>query len=127
MGPQPSDRREQKISLLRRRARVPLILSVDLFSVETEESASSVPGSRSLWYDILEHGLRNAVEYLSVDLDQDRGIISRIIRNRGTTKVIGHHIFDQSFGVTWEDEACFSLYPEAEKLGCQLCPTACPQ
>ncbi|BDD59104.1 hypothetical protein MAP00_004342 [Monascus purpureus] len=110
----------KQVALLRRNSRIPLIMSVDMPSIECGNNGISSAHDSSLYHDILEHGLRVAVEYLAVDLRQDQAIINRIIRNKGTTKIIGHYVFEQSSRVSWEDEGCMALYLEAEKLGCQL-------
>lgn len=105
----------KQVSVLRRNARTPVILSID--------TSSSGIGDRDLagsYFNILEHGLRLAIDYLVVDIDQDQSQLTQIIRARGKTKVIGQHVFEPSSPVKWEDEGCVSLYREAEKLGCQL-------
>ncbi|RAL01470.1 repressor protein [Aspergillus ibericus CBS 121593] len=72
------------------------------------------------YFAIVEHALRLAVEYVAVDLGQERTRVKEVIRTRGNTKIIGQRIFEPSAPETWESEECFSLYFEAEKLGCQL-------
>lgn len=105
----------EQVSVLRRNARTPVILSID------NSSSGIGDGDKSAsYFDILEHSLRLAVEYLVVDLSQDPSKLTQIIRARGQTKVIGQHVFEQSSRVKWQDEECLSLYNEAEKLGCQL-------
>ena len=109
-GPGMANVVSQQVSLLRRNARTPILLSVD----------TSSPGISSAYFDILEHGLRLAVEYLAVDLGQDHAQLRTIIRNRGATKIIGQYLFEPSSGVSWEDEECLARYLETEKLDCQL-------
>lgn len=119
-GPDMARIVSKQVSLLRRNARVPIILSVDTSSIGIGSSSLFSLEGRSLYCDILEHGLRVAVEYLAVDLRQDQALLNRIIRNKGMTHIIGQYIFEPSSGVSWDDEGCVSLYLEAEKLGCQL-------
>ncbi|KAJ5584758.1 Shikimate kinase [Penicillium hispanicum] len=106
----------KQVSVLRRNARTPVILSIDTSS----SGIGSRDRSSSSYFNILEHGLRLAVEYLVVDLDQDRSRLGQIVRARGKTKIIGQHVFEPSSRVKWQDEGCVSLYKEAEELGCQL-------
>lgn len=101
----------KQVSLLRRRSRIPIIFSVDTASLARQHDP---------YFEILEHGLRLGVEYLAVDLGQDQNLLSRIIRSSGMTKIIGHYVFEPASCVSWEDEGCFSLYLEAEKLGCHV-------
>ncbi|OJJ43685.1 hypothetical protein ASPZODRAFT_136149 [Penicilliopsis zonata CBS 506.65] len=95
----------------------------------TTTTATTTPSSsppppllqdRNVYAEIMEHGLRLAVEYLAVDLGQDQSLLKRIIHSRGNTKIIGQYVFEPSTRVSWEDEGCVSLYLEAETLGCQL-------
>lgn len=107
-GPDMASIVSQQVSLLRRNARAPILLSVDISLAE------------SAYFDILEHGLRLAVEYLAVDVRQDHSQLRTVVRNRGTTKIIGQYVFEPSSGVSWDDEECLARYLEAEKLDCQL-------
>ena len=106
----------QQVSTLRRNAQTPIILSVDLSSLVDLED-QKLPG---VYYEILEHALRLAVEYLVLNLDENRVDLARLIRCRGQTKIIGQRVFEASARIQWQDEACVALYHEAEELGCQL-------
>ena len=117
-GPEMATVVSKQVSLLRRHARLPIIFSVDNSLLDKSDPGSSTRGH--LYSSILEHGLRLAVEYMAVDLSQDHALLKQVIENRGMTKIIGQCIFEPSSHVTWEDEGCFSLYLEAENLGCQL-------
>ncbi|GAB1207730.1 hypothetical protein APSETT445_006460 [Aspergillus pseudonomiae] len=110
----------KQISLLRRSARIPIIFSIDASTSGIDNGTLSPAQLRSLYFEIAEHGLRLAVEYLAIDLDQDKSLLAETCRNRGMTKIIGQHIFKPSSSVMWDDESCLSLYLEAEKLGFQL-------
>lgn len=113
-GPGMANVVSKQVSLLRRNSRTPILLSVDTstFSIAGSDSAS--------YFDILELGLRLAVEYLAVDVGQDHSQLRTIIGNRGATKIIGQCVFEPESNVSWEDEECLSRYLEAEKLDCQL-------
>jgi 3-dehydroquinate dehydratase type I len=110
----------KQVSLLRRSARAPIIFSIDASSSGIGSGALSPAQMRNLYFRIVEHGLRLAVEYLAMDLDQDKPLLIEAIRNRGMTKIIGQNIYESSSRVTWDDESVLSRYLEAEKLGCQL-------
>lgn len=114
-GPDMATVISKQVSVLRRNARTPVILSID-----TSSSGIGDRDQPAAYFKILEHGLRLAVEYLVVDLGQDRSQLAQVIRARGKTKIIGQHVFEPSSPVKWEDEGCVSLYNEADKLGCQL-------
>lgn len=110
----------KQVSLLRRSARTPIIFSIDASLSGIGSGVLSRGQLCRLYFEIVEHGLRLAVEYLVIDLDQDESLFVEAVHNRGMTKIIGQHIFEPSSRVMWEDESCLSLYLEAEKLGCQL-------
>lgn len=106
----------KQVAVLRRNTRIPVILSVDVSSIKANDNKQS----SSPYFDILEHGLRLAVEYLAVDLDQDHSQLSRLISARGKTKIIGQQVFEPSSPIKWDDQSCVSVYHDAEKLGCQI-------
>lgn len=114
-GPDMANLVSKQVSQLRRNARTPVILSID-----TSTSGISEQDQLASYFNILEHGLRVAVEYLVVDLGKDESQLAKIVRARGKTKIIGQHIFESSSSVKWEDEGAVALYHKAEKLGCQL-------
>lgn len=114
-GPDMATTLSQQVSLLRRNARTPILLSVD-----TSSSGITQTETEWVYFDILEHGLRLAVEYLAVDMGQDQSQVRNILRNRGTTKIVGQYVFEPSSEVTWEDDECLSRYLQIEKLDCQL-------
>lgn len=117
-GPEMATSVSKQVSLLRRHARVPIIFSIDGSLSNSGNSDPSTHGH--LYHNILEHGLRLAVEYLAVDLSRDQNVLKRIIENRAMTKIIGQYVLEPSSRVGWEDKGCLSLYLDAENLGCQL-------
>ncbi|PYH68407.1 repressor protein [Aspergillus vadensis CBS 113365] len=110
----------KQVALLRRNARTPIIISIDKSSTGIARDDLSATKVNNLYFAIVEHALRLAVEYLAVDLSQERSRVEEAIRTRGNTKIIGQRIFEPSAPETWESEECLALYSEAEKLGCQL-------
>ncbi|EED15934.1 repressor protein [Talaromyces stipitatus ATCC 10500] len=112
----------KNVSVLRRIAKLPIIYSIDAeaLGIETPVSDPVARKNSDLYFQILEYGLRLGVEYLSIHLEQDHTRLTQIVQSRGTTKVIGHFTLQNSSGISWDDEACLSIYLEAERLGCQL-------
>ncbi|KKK12825.1 hypothetical protein P175DRAFT_0448002 [Aspergillus ochraceoroseus IBT 24754] len=110
----------KQVSLIRRNTHVPIILSIDNLALGNPNGGFCSTTGRDVYFDIVEHGLRLAVEYLVVDLSPNPSLIHFAIRNRGMTKIIGQRTFESASGVNWDDERCLSCYLEAEKLGCQL-------
>ncbi|KAL5332175.1 type I 3-dehydroquinase-domain-containing protein [Aspergillus crustosus] len=110
----------KQVSILRRNTHTPIILSVDTCALGFLDEDTHLTQRRSVYSQIVEHGLRLAVEYLVIDLNQDQALISAAIRNKGMTKIICQRIFEPSSGVTWDNEECLSAYLDATGLGCQL-------
>ncbi|KAJ5740061.1 hypothetical protein N7533_012845 [Penicillium manginii] len=115
-GPDMPNVISKQVSILRRNAQAPVILSVD--TSPTGIGAADAPDLQ--YFDILEHGLRLAVEYLVVDLERNPTRLARVIRARGKTKIIGQRVFEPSSDIKWEDETCVHSYQEAKKMDCQL-------
>lgn len=108
------------VAVLRRIAKLPIIYSIDTGALDIGPHTSGSVKNGDLYFQILDYGLRLGVEYLAVNLDQDHTRLTQIVQSRGMTKIIGHFTMDVSSSISWEDEACLSLYLEAERLGCQL-------
>ncbi|PLB41620.1 repressor protein [Aspergillus candidus] len=118
-GPGMASTVSKQVSVLRRNARLPIIFSIDSTAsgLGRDRSPAEV---REVYFEVAEHGLRLAVEYLAVDLVQDPVHLQWVVGNRGMTKIIGHHTYEPMENVAWDDDQCVSLYLEAEKLGCQI-------
>ncbi|KAL4878237.1 type I 3-dehydroquinase-domain-containing protein [Aspergillus karnatakaensis] len=110
----------KQVCVLRRNTHTPIILSVDTRLLGINGDVLHPTQRQDMYYQIMEHALRLAVEYLVIDLNQDHALITEVIRNRGMTKIICQRIFEPSSGVTWDDEECLSAYLDATGLGCQL-------
>ncbi|KAL4783884.1 type I 3-dehydroquinase-domain-containing protein [Aspergillus varians] len=119
-GPEMAVTLSKQVSVLRRNTHTPIILSVDTCLSRTTSGDPYSTQNRHVYSQIVEQGLRLAVEYLVMDLGQDHALMNEVIRNRGMTKIIGQRIFEPSSGVTWDDEDCLSDYLDAAGLGCQL-------
>ena len=103
----------KQVSVLRRNARTPIILSIDTSTTGLGQDTAS------RYFDILEHGLRLGVEYLVADLTQDQARLAGIIQSRGTTKIIGQQVFSPT-SPPWNSPECEAIYTTASKQGYQL-------
>ncbi|OKL58498.1 hypothetical protein UA08_06289 [Talaromyces atroroseus] len=108
------------VSVLRRIAKLPIIYSIDVDTLAIDPRSPDANQPGDTYYQMLEHGLRLGVEYLVIHLDQDHMRLAQVVQSRGMTKIIGHYNLEHSSRISWEDEACLSIYLEAERLGCQL-------
>jgi 3-dehydroquinate dehydratase type I len=105
----------KQVSVLRRNARTPIILSVDTSSTGLGPQSAT----QTRYFDILEHGLRLGVEYLVADLTQDQTRLAGIIHSRGTTKIIGQQVFEPT-SPPWNSPDVEAIYTTASKQGYQL-------
>jgi 3-dehydroquinate dehydratase type I len=105
----------KQVSVLRRNARAPIILSVDASST----GLGPPEANPTRYFDILEHGLRLGVEYLVADLTQNQSKLDRVIQSRGNTKIIGQQVFEPS-SPAWNSPDCEAIYTTASKQGFQL-------
>lgn len=90
------------------------------YHVVFPESALQDPASKSLYLEYLEHGLRLAAEYVSVDLRLDDFYIAHLRLNKGTSKLVGNLQLATSPAPSWKDPSWVSYYQRARNLGCDL-------
>ncbi|KAF2263792.1 hypothetical protein CC78DRAFT_518063 [Lojkania enalia] len=106
-----TDRAEQisrSISRVRRSTVVPIIYHVVPVATYCDGFG------RTSYLEHIHHGLRMGPEYLTVDLSLDKDIILDIIKQRGSTKIVGHLHTDRD----WYDPFWLDKYDMAKNLGC---------
>lgn len=118
LSPATADRISQAVATVRRSIIVPIIYHVD----ESPSSAEESPSRRSdqSYLNLVEHGLRLAPEFLTVDLSYSDAILSKIIAANGSTRIIGHYSSVRSDSASWDDEEYMSRYERAARLGCDM-------
>ncbi|KAL1963044.1 hypothetical protein VTN77DRAFT_8792 [Rasamsonia byssochlamydoides] len=118
LSPTTADRISQAVAIVRRSIIVPIIYHVDADASYTVESPSRRPDGAYL--NLVEHGLRLAPEFLTVDLSYSDSILSRIIAAKGSTRIIGHYSSGTSYSGSWDDEEYMARYERAARLGCDM-------
>lgn len=98
---------------IRRNTVVPI-----LYHVVLPESALHDEASRSLYLAYLRHGLRLAVEYMTVDLRLEDGYISHLAKGR--TKLVANLQWTKTPAPSWRAPIWTSSYRKAQQLGCDL-------
>jgi 3-dehydroquinate dehydratase type I len=98
------------IAEIRRKIGVPIIVSTDRKVIVDEEA----------YIEILEHGFRLGVEFVSVDLALEDSRISRLVANKGFTRVIGSCVALGPSSPSWEDKFWNTRFERAKMLGCDL-------
>ncbi|KAF9889711.1 hypothetical protein FE257_007017 [Aspergillus nanangensis] len=118
-----ADRISQTVATVRRNIVVPLIYHVE--SNITSNGSSPQPNeplrrSETAYVDFVQHGLRLAPDFLTVDLSYDDHLLSQIIACKGSSKIIGHFAALHHFPAGWDDPEYLAMYERARKLGCDM-------
>ncbi|KAI9372498.1 type I 3-dehydroquinase-domain-containing protein [Aspergillus egyptiacus] len=109
-----ADSISQVVATVRRNIIVPLIYHVDS-NVATNQRRSDTS-----YLELVQHGLRLAPEFVTLDLSFGDSLLSQIIAIKGSTKVIGHYSASRSPPKGWEDPEYLAAYERAKKLGCDM-------
>lgn len=113
----------QTVANIRRNTIVPLIYHVEpeIYSSRTPSSPPTASRrSDQTYLSLVEHGLRLAPEFLTVDLLRNDTLLSQIIAGKGSTRIIGQYAARQSAPQTWDDVEFVRLYKRATELGCDM-------
>ncbi|KAJ4305376.1 hypothetical protein N0V90_000907 [Kalmusia sp. IMI 367209] len=104
----PSERAStisRAISRVRRSTVVPIIYHVT--PAKSQQSSTS-------YLEHVQHGLRMAPEFATLDLSLDEETVLNVLESRGSTKIIGH----LHAAVDWYDTFWVDNYDRAMRLGC---------
>lgn len=91
-----------------------------LYHVVFPEPALRDDAWKSLYLEYLQHGLRLAAEYMTVDLRLEDAYISHVRMTKGRTKLIGNLQWTTTPAPSWRDPVWASYYRKAQSLGCDL-------
>ncbi|PGH23352.1 hypothetical protein AJ80_02605 [Polytolypa hystricis UAMH7299] len=123
VDPELADKISQTVATIRRSIIIPLIYHAELhLPTDTPgTNTAEIPRrSDNAYLNVLEHGLRFAPDFLTVDLSYSDEILSRIISSKGQTRIVGHFHFLQPPPQSWNDPHYMAMYERAMKLGCDL-------
>lgn len=98
---------------IRRNTVIPILYHVVLPGSALEDEAC-----KSLYLAYLRHGLRLAVEYMTVDLRLEDGHIAHLAKGR--TKLVANLQWTETPAPSWKAPIWTSYYRKAQKLGCDL-------
>ncbi|KAF7590057.1 hypothetical protein BBP40_003310 [Aspergillus hancockii] len=118
-----ADKISQTVAIVRRNIVVPLIYHVESVVGQINSATPrSEPTRRSpaAYLNLMQHGLRLAFGFITVDLSYDDGVLSQIIASRGSSKVIGHYASIQPLERGWDDPIYLEMYERAKQLGCDV-------
>ncbi len=100
---------------IRRDTVIPII-----YHVVFPEKASMDETWRLLYYSYVNHGLRLAPDYISVDLRLDTALLAQIVATKGPSKLIGNFQWINSGAPPWTDSIWRSQYKIAQAAGCDI-------
>ncbi|OTB06027.1 hypothetical protein M426DRAFT_319389 [Hypoxylon sp. CI-4A] len=107
-----------QVALIRRKLDLPIIYTVEENPREERKRPAEEKDSMDL--ELILHGLRLGVEYLSLDLERNQALISHVLAMRGRTKIIGNFI-ERGLGARqWNHEIYVERYSRAQDLGCHI-------
>ena len=98
---------------MRRATILPIILTVHQ---NAAADRSQLPAN----FEAMEHCLRLAPEFCSLDLTMSDEHLERLMSTKGGTRIIGALAVTERFKLGWNDPQCLSSYVRAYKLGCDL-------
>lgn len=110
----------QIVATVRRSIIVPLVYHVDSSVFLENQHLETSRRSDTSYLELVQHGLRLAPEFVTVDLSFDDSIISQIISTKGSTRVIGHYAQNHPHPRGWDDPEYLAFYERAKKLGCDM-------
>jgi shikimate 5-dehydrogenase/shikimate kinase/3-dehydroquinate dehydratase len=118
-----ADRISQTTASIRRNIIVPLIYHVESYTFSGDPDPYGnhfLRRSDEAYLGLVQHGLRIAPEFLTVDLSYSDAILSRIIASKGLTRIIGNYTPFEPAPGGWDGTEYMAIYERARKLGCDI-------
>ncbi|PYI34577.1 quinate pathway repressor protein QutR [Aspergillus indologenus CBS 114.80] len=118
-----ADKISHAVANIRRNTVVPLVYHVESsvgFSSQNGEHNEHSRRPTNEYLNLIQHGLRLAPEFVTVDLSYSDDLLSQIIASKGASRVIGHYAAAQPPPRGWDDPTYMNLYERAKRLGCDL-------
>ncbi|KAI0837767.1 hypothetical protein F5Y06DRAFT_64080 [Hypoxylon sp. FL0890] len=107
-----------QVALIRRKLDIPIIYNVE--ENPREERKRLLEERDAVDLELMLHGLRLGVEYLSLDLERSPQLVSHILATRGRTKIIGNYVAKGLGAPKWTDDFYIERYLYAQRLGCNI-------
>ncbi|KAI0198087.1 type I 3-dehydroquinase-domain-containing protein [Astrocystis sublimbata] len=107
-----------QVALLRRKLDIPIVYNVE--EIPREERRRDLKERDTTDFELMVHGLRLGVDYLSLDLERSEDLVQRILTLRGRTKIIGNYVIKGFSAPHWDDNVFYERYVHAQQLGCHI-------
>ncbi|KAK0718251.1 hypothetical protein B0T26DRAFT_676440 [Lasiosphaeria miniovina] len=106
------------VASIRRKIGVPIIYHVE---ENPRGERQRMPAEKdAVDSELLELGLRLGVEYISLDLQRSDAFVSRVLRHRGRSKIIGNYWYLGLGALPWYSDKQLENYARARALGCDV-------
>jgi hypothetical protein len=115
LSPEHASNISRALGDVRRNVVIPI-----LYHVVFPEQALHDSAWKSLYLAYLQHGLRLAVEYMTVDLRLEKESMTQIRMSKGQSKLIGNLQLTREPAPSWKDDSWLRAYQKARDLGCDL-------
>lgn len=115
MRPEHASEISRVIGDIRRNTVIPVI-----YHVAVPESVLQDDAWKSLYLEYLQHGLRLAAEYMTVDLRLEDACVSHLRMTKGRTKLIGNLQHAKGPAPPWKDPSWMAYYRRAQNLDFDL-------
>lgn len=106
------------VALIRRKLGVPIIYHVE--ENPRGERRRPPEEKNTMDADLLELGLRLGVDYVSLDLQREESLVSRVLCHKGRSKIIGNYWHMGIGALPWLDDRQTNNYRRAKDLGCDV-------
>ncbi|KAI0868590.1 type I 3-dehydroquinase-domain-containing protein [Hypoxylon argillaceum] len=107
-----------QVALIRRKLDIPIIYQVE--ENPREERRRTLEERDPMDFELMMHGLRLGVDYLSLDLERSEHIIHKVLSMRGRTKIIGNYVVKGLTTPQWDHDIYVQRYLHAQNLGCHI-------
>jgi shikimate 5-dehydrogenase/shikimate kinase len=107
-----------QVALMRRKLDIPIIFNVE--ENPRDERRRPLEERDAKDFELMMHGLRLGVDYLSLDLERSEELVHRVLSMRGRTKIIGNYVVRGLGAPQWDEPVYMQRYLRARSLGCHI-------
>ncbi|KAI1818388.1 hypothetical protein GGS20DRAFT_286841 [Poronia punctata] len=107
-----------QVALIRRKLDLPIIYYVE--ENPREERRRPLEERDATDCELMLHGLRLGVDYLSLDMERSEELVLKVLSMRGRTKIIGNYVVKGFGAPQWDEDAYVQRYLRSQNMGCHI-------